>query len=103
VGSATALRWRTRFDKLLATPIRRSSIIFGRLAADFVRGALGATVVLLAGIAFGAHMESGILGAVVLVLLSALFGVGFAILIALARATSRRRTRACPCSSRCSS
>jgi ABC-2 type transport system permease protein len=74
------------FDKLLAAPIRRSSIIFGRLAADLVRGGLGAIVVLLAGLAFGAHMESGVLGAVVLVVLSALFGVGyagFAILVAL--------------------
>ena len=48
------------FDKLLAAPIRRSSIIFGRLAADLVRGLLGSTVVLLAGLAFGAHMESGV-------------------------------------------
>ncbi len=74
------------FDKLLAAPIRRSSIIFGRLAADLVRGMLGATVVLLAGLALGAHMESGVLGAVVLVVLAALFGVGYAgfgILVAL--------------------
>jgi len=74
------------FDKLLAAPIRRSSIIFGRLAADLVRGVLGSTIVLLAGLAFGAHMASGILGALILVLLSAFFGVGyagFAILVAL--------------------
>jgi ABC-2 type transport system permease protein len=74
------------FDKLLAAPIRRSSIIFGRLSADLVRGVLGSTVVLLAGLALGAHMESGVLGAVVLVLLAALFGVGYAgfgILVAL--------------------
>ena len=74
------------FDKLLAAPIRRSSIIFGRLAADLVRGILGSVVVLLAGLAFGAHMESGVLGAVVLVALSALFGVGYAgfgVLVAL--------------------
>ena len=74
------------FDKLLAAPIRRSSIIFGRLAADLVRGVLGSTVVLVAGLAFGAHMKSGVPGAVVLVLLAAFFGVGyagFAILIAL--------------------
>lgn len=74
------------FDKLLVAPIRRSSIIFGRLAADFVRGVAGSTVVLLAGLAFGAHVASGPAGAVVLVLLAALFGVGyagFAILIAL--------------------
>ena len=74
------------FDKLLAAPIRRSSIIFGRLTADLVRGLLGSTVVLLAGLALGAHMESGILGALVLVVLAALFGVGYAgfgILVAL--------------------
>jgi ABC-2 type transport system permease protein len=74
------------FDKLLAAPIRRSSIIFGRLTADLVRGLMGSTVVLLAGLALGAHMASGILGAVVLVVLAALFGVGYAgfgILVAL--------------------
>lgn len=73
-------------DKLLAAPIRRSSIIVGRLAADLVRGVLGATVVLVAGLAFGAHMASGVLGAIVLVALAALFGVGYAgfgILVAL--------------------
>jgi ABC-2 type transport system permease protein len=74
------------FDKLLAAPIRRSSIIFGRLAADLVRGLMGSTVVLLAGLGLGANMESGVAGAVVLVVLSALFGVGYAgfgILVAL--------------------
>jgi ABC-2 type transport system permease protein len=74
------------FDKLLAAPIRRSSIIFGRLTADLVRGLLGSTVVLLAGLAFGAHVEAGLLGALVLIVLAALFGVGYAgfgILVAL--------------------
>jgi ABC-2 type transport system permease protein len=74
------------FDKLLAAPIRRSSIIFGRLTADLVRGLMGSTVVLLAGLALGAHMASGFLGAIVLVVLAALFGVGYAgfgILVAL--------------------
>jgi ABC-2 type transport system permease protein len=74
------------FDKLLAAPIRRSSIIFGRLTADLVRGAAAAALVLLAGIAFGAHIQSGFAGAIVIVLLAALFGVayaGFGILVAL--------------------
>jgi ABC-2 type transport system permease protein len=74
------------FDKLLAAPIRRSSIIFGRLAADLARGLMGATVVLLAGLALGAHVEAGVLGALVLVVMAALFGVGYAgfgILVAL--------------------
>src|SRR5258708_39373278 len=44
------------------------------------------TVVLVAGLALGARIQSGIAGAVVIVLLSALFGVayaGFGLLVAL--------------------
>jgi ABC-2 type transport system permease protein len=74
------------FDKLLVAPIRRSSVIFGRLVADLIRGIAASALVLLVGIAFGARIESGVLGAAVIVLLSALFGVayaGFGILVAL--------------------
>jgi ABC-2 type transport system permease protein len=74
------------FDKLLVAPIRRSSIIFGRLVSDFVRGIGASVVVLLAGLAFGAHIQAGIIGAIVLVLLGGCFGVayaGFGILVAL--------------------
>jgi ABC-2 type transport system permease protein len=74
------------FDKLLVAPIRRSSVIFGRLAADLSRGIAASALVLLVGIAFGARIQSGVLGAVTIVLLSALFGVayaGFGILVAL--------------------
>jgi ABC-2 type transport system permease protein len=74
------------FDKLRIAPIRRSSIIFGRLTADLVRGIATSAVVLLAGLAFGARIQSGVAGAILIVLLSALFGVayaGFGILVAL--------------------
>ena len=74
------------FDKLLVAPIRRTSLVIGRLVADLVRGIAASTVVLLAGLAFGARIEAGVLGAVVLVLLAALFGVayaGFGVLVAL--------------------
>jgi ABC-2 type transport system permease protein len=74
------------FDKLLVAPIRRSSIIFGRLTADLVRGIGAAGVVLVAGIALGAHIKSGVAGALLIVLIAALFGVayaGFGILVAL--------------------
>ena len=74
------------FDKLLVAPIRRTSLILGRLGADLVRGIAASTVVVLAGLAFGVQIESGVLGAVVLILLAALFGVayaGFGILVAL--------------------
>ncbi len=74
------------FDKLLVAPIHRSSIIFGRLTADLVRGIAASALVLLVGIALGARIESGPAGAVLIVLLSAMFGVayaGFGILVAL--------------------
>ena len=77
---------RGYFDKLLVAPIRRSSLIFGRLTADLVRGTATATLVLLVGLAFGARVRSGVPGAIVLVILAALFGVayaGFGILVAL--------------------
>src|SRR3979411_3216988 len=63
------------FDKLLVAPIRRSSIICGPLTAALVRGTVASGFVLLAGVALGAHVESGVAGAAVIVLLSALFGV----------------------------
>jgi len=66
------------FDKLLVAPIRRSSIIFGRLAADLVRGLAVSTLVLLVALAFGMQMHSGIAGAVVLVVLAAVWGVAYA-------------------------
>ena len=66
------------FDKLLVAPIRRSSIIFGRLAADLVRGLAVATLVLLVALAFGMEVRAGVPGAIVLVLLAALWGVAYA-------------------------
>ncbi|MBV9214157.1 MAG: ABC transporter permease [Actinobacteria bacterium] len=74
------------FDKLLVAPVRRSSIIFGRLAADVVRGIGTATLVLVVALAFGARVKAGVPGAVAIVGLSALWGAayaGFAILVAL--------------------
>jgi ABC-2 type transport system permease protein len=74
------------FDKLLVAPIRRTSLIVGRLGADLVRGVAASTVVMFAGIAFGAHVASGPAGAVVVILLASCFGVayaGFGILVAL--------------------
>lgn len=74
------------FDKLLAAPISRAAIVVGRLAADLVRG-LGASVLILGlGLAFGARIRAGLAGAVLLVVLSAAWGVayaGIAITIAL--------------------
>jgi ABC-2 type transport system permease protein len=74
------------FDKFLVAPVPRTTILLGRLAADFLRNLVTATVVLLIGFALGVHVEAGVLGALLLVVLCALFGVAYgssAILIAL--------------------
>ncbi|GAC1444869.1 MAG: ABC transporter permease [Mycobacteriales bacterium] len=73
-------------DKLMAAPIRRTSIIWGRLAADLVRGLAASTIILAVGFAFGARVRTGVLGVVLLIVLTALWGVayaGIAMLIAL--------------------
>jgi ABC-2 type transport system permease protein len=84
------------FDKLLVAPIRRSSIIFGRLAADLVRGVMLSVLVILVGLAFGVEIRSGLLGAAVLVVMAALWGVAYAgigLLVAL-RSRSVQATNA---------
>ncbi|MDQ2751032.1 MAG: ABC transporter permease [Pseudonocardiales bacterium] len=73
-------------DKLLAAPIRRTAIVWGRLAADLARGLAASALVLAVGLAFGARIKSGLIGVLLLIVLSALWGVayaGFAIAIAL--------------------
>ncbi len=65
-------------DKLLAAPIRRTAIFWGRLAADLVRGIAVSALVLAVGFAFGARVRSGVPGVLLLILLAALWGVAYA-------------------------
>ncbi|MGB9378008.1 MAG: ABC transporter permease [Mycobacteriales bacterium] len=73
-------------DKLLVSPIRRTAIVWGRLAADLVRGLAVSVLVLGVGFAFGARIKSGPIGLLLLVVLASMWGVayaGFAMAIAL--------------------
>lgn len=80
-------------DKLLAAPIRRTSLIWGRLAADLVRGIAVSILVLVVGFLFGARVRSGVVGIVLLVVLAALWGVAYAgIAIAIALKTKNVQT-----------
>jgi ABC-2 type transport system permease protein len=80
-------------DKLLAAPIRRTAIVWGRLAADLVRGVAVSTLVLIVGFLFGARVRSGVVGVVLLILLSALWGVAYAgIAMAIALRTKNVQT-----------
>jgi ABC-2 type transport system permease protein len=74
------------FDKLRATPVARTSIVLGRLVAEFVKGVLIAVAIIVLALIFGITIASGVLGFLLLVLLTALWSVvyvGFIQLIAL--------------------
>jgi ABC-2 type transport system permease protein len=74
------------FDKLRASPVPRSAIVLGRLIAEVAKGALIAAAIVLLGVIFGISIASGLVGFVLLVILTALWAavfVGFMQLIAL--------------------
>jgi ABC-2 type transport system permease protein len=74
------------FDKLRAIPVPRYAIVLGRLVSEGAKGIVLSTVIVLLALPFGITIASGPLGFVLLVLLSALWGVvyaGFMQLIAL--------------------
>ncbi len=74
------------FDKLRAIPIPRYSIVLGRLVAEGGKCIVLSMVIVLLALPFGISIASGVAGFVLLVLLSALWGVvyaGFMQLIAL--------------------
>jgi ABC-2 type transport system permease protein len=59
------------FDKLRATPVPRTAIVLGRLLAEGVKSLLIAAVIVLLGLAFGITLASGVLGFLLLILLTA--------------------------------
>jgi ABC-2 type transport system permease protein len=74
------------FDKLRAIPIPRYSMVLGRLVAEGAKCVVIATVIVLIALPFGISIASGPLGFVLIVALTALWGVvyaGFMQLIAL--------------------
>lgn len=74
------------FDKLRAIPVPRYAIVLGRLVSEGVKGIVLSTVIVLVAFPFGITIASGVLGFVLLVALSTLWGVvyaGFMQLIAL--------------------
>jgi ABC-2 type transport system permease protein len=77
-GIAVALEIESGFfDRLVAAPIPRTSIVLGRLLAGFVL-AVGQTAFFLAlGLIFGAHIEGGVAGALIVLAIGGVAGTGF--------------------------
>jgi ABC-2 type transport system permease protein len=74
------------FDKLRAAPVTRTAIVMGRLIAELVKGLIIAVALVALGLVFGISIASGPLGFVLLIAITALWGVvfvGFMQLIAL--------------------
>ncbi len=66
------------FDKLRAAPIPRTAIVLGRLIAEAVKGLFIATLLVLLALPFGISLASGVLGFVLLIVLTAAWAVVFA-------------------------
>jgi ABC-2 type transport system permease protein len=62
-------------DKLLIAPVRRSTILLGRVLADAITMAAQAVILLVIGVAMGARFRAGWPGAVGLLLYACAFGV----------------------------
>lgn len=65
------------FDKLLLTPASRMSLLVGAMSADFIRITLQAVFVLIVALATGLHFETGVPGAVALILIASSFGIAY--------------------------
>lgn len=66
------------FDRLLLTPIRRSSLLLGLMAADVVSVILLAIPVTALGLLLGVSFETGLVGILVFLLYGSLWGLAFA-------------------------
>jgi ABC-2 type transport system permease protein len=65
------------FDRLLMSPLRRSALLLGLMIADLALVMALTLPVLVLGLAVGVRFETGVLGALVFMLLAGLWGLVF--------------------------
>jgi ABC-2 type transport system permease protein len=65
------------FNRLALTPLRRVSLIGGLLVGVAALGALQSAVYILVGLIAGAHLEAGVAGALVILVLGAVSALAF--------------------------
>jgi ABC-2 type transport system permease protein len=65
-------------DKFLISPIHRSSVLIGKVMADATRMILQGALVLVVAMIMGARIKTGIVGALVMLVLAAGFGIVWA-------------------------
>jgi ABC-2 type transport system permease protein len=64
-------------NRLALTPVRGSALLLGQIGGVVGLGALQAVVYLTVGLAFGVHIDAGILGALVILVLAVLIAAGW--------------------------
>jgi ABC-2 type transport system permease protein len=65
-------------DKFLIAPIRRSSILLGKVFADATRMAIQGAMIVVIAFGMGTRYETGIVGVLVMIVLAVLFGIAWA-------------------------
>lgn len=76
---ALVLDVQTRYlDRLLLTPVRRTAILIGHMAADVAVAAALTVPILILGVILGVRFQGGLLGAIAFILLSSLWSLAFA-------------------------
>lgn len=65
-------------DRLLLTPVRRTAILVGHMAADVAVAAVLTAPILILGVILGVRFQGGLLGVAAFVLLAALWSLAFA-------------------------
>jgi ABC-2 type transport system permease protein len=77
-GIATALEIEGGFfDRLVSSPVPRAALLAGRLIATAVLAAIQVCWFLALGLIFGAQIEGGVLGVLLVIAIGTLAGVGF--------------------------
>jgi ABC-2 type transport system permease protein len=64
-------------DKMRVAPISKSSILFGKLFSDAITTVIQVIIIMLIGLALGVSIASGILGALMILTISATFGIAW--------------------------
>jgi ABC-2 type transport system permease protein len=65
-------------DRLLLTPVRRTAILVGHMAADVAVAAVLTAPILILGVILGVRFHGGVLGVAAFILLAALWSLAFA-------------------------
>ncbi len=65
-------------DKFLIAPIRRSSILLGKVVADATRMAIQSSLIIILSFIMGARFKTGFLGILAMILIAVLFGIAWA-------------------------